>query len=93
MTATAYCIQPSKPGPGSGVYEITNWETANEIVQSVLLWDKASGEDCFFDKKYPDFSAGKRFVVTHLAASYAEGSEDAFYGANDTWNRIGKRII
>ena len=52
----------------------------------------ASGEDCFFDKKYPDFSAGKRFVVTHLAASYAEGSEDAFYGANDTGIALAKEL-
>lgn len=80
VTATAYCIQPSKPGPGSGVYEITKLGDGKELSKVCYYGTNASGEDCFFDKKYPDFSAGKRFVVTHLAASYAEGSEDTFYG-------------
>lgn len=70
VTATAYCIQPSKPGPGSGVYEITKLGDGKELSKVCYYGTNASGEDCFFDKKYPDFSAGKRFVVTHLAASY-----------------------
>lgn len=92
VTATAYCIQPSKPGPGSGVYEITKLGDGKELSKVCYYGTNASGEDCFFDKKYPDFSAGKRFVVTHLAASYAEGSEDAFYGANDTGIALAKEL-
>lgn len=30
--------------------------------------------------------------MTHLAASYAEGSEDAFYGANDTGIALAKEL-
>ena len=77
VTATAYCIQPSKPGPGSGVYEITKLGDGKELSKVCYYGTNASGEDCFFDKKYPDFSAGKRFVVTHLAASYVVEKETA----------------
>ncbi|WP_418962569.1 thioester domain-containing protein, partial [Waltera sp.] len=80
VTATAYCIEPSKPGPGSGVYEITKLGGGKELAKVCYYGTGASGSYNFYEKKHPDFSEGKRFVVTHLAASYANGSSDAFYG-------------
>ena len=41
---------------------------------------------------HTDVSAGKRFIVTHLAASYANGSEDAFYGTNSTGEALAKEL-
>lgn len=37
-----------------------------------------------FEESHPDFSTGKRFIITHLAAAYANGSSDAFSGTNST---------
>ena len=48
VTATAYCIQPSKPGPGSGVYEITKLGDGKELSKVCYYGTNASGEDCFF---------------------------------------------
>ena len=47
---------------------------------------KASGDDGFFTEEngYGNLSAGARFILVHLAASYANGSGDAFSGANST---------
>ena len=38
------------------------------------------------------FPAGKRFIVTHLAASYANGSSDAFYGTNSTGEALAMEL-
>ena len=84
VTATAYCIQPSKPGPGSGTYQITKLEGNRELAKVCYYGTEAAGSAYFFNHYHTDFSAGKRFIVTHLAASYANGSEDAFYGTNST---------
>ena len=84
VTATAYCIQPSKPGPGSGTYQITKLEGNRELAKVCYYGTEASGSAYFFNHYHTDFSAGKRFIVTHLAASYANGSSDAFYGTNST---------
>ncbi|MEQ2433118.1 SpaA isopeptide-forming pilin-related protein [Blautia caccae] len=92
VTATAYCIEPSKPGPGSGVYEITKLGGGKELAKVCYYGTGASGSYNFYEKKHPDFSEGKRFIVTHLAASYANGSSDAFYGANDTGIALAKEL-
>lgn len=92
VTATAYCIEPSKPGPGSGVYEITKLGGGKELAKVCYYGTSASGSYNFYEKKHPDFSEGKRFIVTHLAASYANGSSDAFYGTNDTGIALAKEL-
>ena len=92
VTATAYCIQPSKPGPGSGTYQITKLEGNRELAKVCYYGTEASGSAYFFNHYHTDFSAGKRFIVTHLAASYANGSEDAFYGTNSTGETLAKEL-
>lgn len=92
VTATAFCIQPSKPGPGSGTYQITKLAGSRELAKVCYYGTAASGSAYFFAKKHTDFSTGKRFIVTHLAASYANGSEDAFYGANSTGQSLAMEL-
>lgn len=92
VTATAFCIQPSKPGPGSGTYQITKLAGSRELAKVCYYGTAASGSAYFFAKKHTDFSTGKRFIVTHLAASYANGSEDAFYGANGTGQSLAMEL-
>ena len=92
VTATAYCIQPSKPGPGSGTYQITKLEGNRELAKVCYYGTEASGSAYFFNHYHTDFSAGKRFIVTHLAASYANGSSDAFYGTNSTGESLAMEL-
>lgn len=92
VSATAYCIQPSKPGPGSGTYQITKLEGKQELAKTIYYGTEASGAAYFFNCHHKDFSAGKRFIVTHLAASYANGSSDAFYGTNSTGEALAMEL-
>lgn len=62
VTATAYCIQPSKPGPGSGTYQITKLEGNRELAKVCYYGTEASGSAYFFNHYHTDFSAGKRFI-------------------------------
>ena len=68
ISATAYCVQPSKPGLGKALAKVCYYGT------------KASGDDGFFTEEngYGNLSAGARFMV-HIVASYV-GSE-VCYGA------------
>ena len=92
VSATAYCIQPSKPGPGSGTYQITKLEGKQELAKTIYYGTEASGAAYFFTSHHKDFSAGKRFIVTHLAASYANDSSDAFYGTNSTGEALAMEL-
>lgn len=92
VTATAYCIQPSKPGPGSGTYQVTKLDGKRELAKVCYYGTEAAGSASFFAKYHTDFSAGKRFIVTHIAASYANGSSDAFYGTNSTGEALAKEL-
>lgn len=84
VSATAYCVQPSKAEPGDGVYKITKLGDSKALAKVCYYGTKASGENGFFSEKHPDFSAGKQFIIVHLAASYANNSGDAFSGTNAT---------
>ena len=53
---------------------------------------KASDENGFFDEKHPDFPAGKRFIITHLAAAYANGSSDWASGTNATGKNLAMEL-
>lgn len=92
VKATAYCVQPSKAGPGDGNYKITRLSDSKVLAKVCYYGTKASGEEGFFAEKYPDFSIGKRFIVTHLAASYANGSGDAFSGTNSTGQSLAMEL-
>lgn len=92
VIATAYCIEQSKPGPGSGTYQITRLEGNKKLARVCYYGSEAAGASAFFAKYHTDFSTGKRFIITHLAASYANGSSDAFYGTNSTGESLAKEL-
>ena len=71
VSATAYCVQPSKPGPGSGTYTINKVGDGKALAKVSYYGTKASGDDGFFTEEngYGNLSAGARFMV-HLVASY-----------------------
>lgn len=92
ITATAYCVQPSKPGPGDGTYTITKLSDGKILAKVCYYGTKASGDEGFFAEKHPDFSTGKRFIITHLAAAYANGSSDAFSGTNSTGQALAMEL-
>lgn len=92
VTAVAYCVQPSKPGPDDGTYIIERLSDGKTLAKVCYYGTKASGEDGFFEEKHPDFSTGKRFIITHLAAAYANGSSDAFEGTNSTGQALAMEL-
>ena len=92
VSATAYCVQPSKAGPGDGVYKITKLGDSKALAKVCYYGTKASGENGFFSEKHPDFSAGKQFIIVHLAASYATNSGDAFSGTNATGQALAMEL-
>lgn len=84
VNATAFCVQPALPGPGTGVYTISK-VSGNKNLAKVLYYSSSdSGSKNYFSNYHTDFSYGAKLIITHLAASYANGSSDAFVGANDT---------
>ena len=94
ISATAYCVQPSKPGPGSGTYTINKVGDGKALAKVCYYGTKASGDDGFFieENGYGNLSAGARFILVHLAASYANGSGDAFSGANSTAQNLAMKL-
>ena len=94
ISATAYCVQPSKPGPGSGTYTINKVGDGKALAKVCYYSTKASGDDGFFTEEngYGNLSTGARFILVHLAASYANGSGDAFSGANSTAQNLAMKL-
>lgn len=94
ISATAYCVQPSKPGPGSGTYTINKVGDGKALAKVCYYGTKASGDDVFFTEEngYGNLSTGARFILVHLAASYANGSGDAFSGANSTAQNLAMKL-
>ena len=92
ISATAYCVEPSKGSPGDGTYTITRLSDGRQLAKVCYYGTKASGENGFFAEKHPDFSAGKQFIITHLAVAYANGSGDAFSGANSTGQSLAMEL-
>ena len=80
VRATAYCIQPAKPGPESGTYTITKLADNQALAKVCYYGTDAAGAESYFANKHSDFSAGKRFILVHMAAAYAYGS--SCYSAN-----------
>lgn len=92
LKATAYCVQPSKPGPEDGTYTLTKLSDSKTLAKVCYYGTKASDENGFFDEKHPDFSTGKRFVITHIAAAYANGSSDWDKGTNSTGRALAMEL-
>lgn len=55
---------------------------------------KASGDEGFFTEEngYGNLSAGARFILVHLAASYANGGDSAFSGASGTAKTLAMKL-
>lgn len=92
VRATAYCIQPAKPGPPSGTYTITKIADNQALAKVCYYGTDAAGAESYFANKHSDFSAGKRFIIVHMAAAYAYGSSDAFYGTNATGQALAMDV-
>lgn len=94
VSATAYCIQPSKYPPESGSYDVTKLSDGKNLAKVCYYGTKASGDDSFFseDSEYGNLSAGARFILVHLAASYASGGDDAFSGANEKGKKLAVKL-
>ncbi len=86
INATAYCVEPSKKGPGNGTYTIQKLADGKTLAKVCYYGTKAS------DEKHPDFPAGKRFIITHLAAAYANGSSDWASGTNATGKNLAMEL-
>lgn len=74
VSATAYCVQPSKPGPGSGTYTINKVGDGKALAKVCYYGTKASGDDGFFTEEngYGNLSADKTvdddyFILTLYA--------------------------
>ena len=92
IKATAYCVQPSKNGPDDGTYSISKLSDGKTLAKVCYYGTKASDENGFFDEKHPDFSTGKRIIITHLAAAYANGSSDWDSGTNATGRSLAMEL-
>jgi LPXTG-motif cell wall-anchored protein len=92
ISATAYCVQPTKKSPNDGTYSVKKLSDSKTLAKVCYYGTKASGDEGFFAEKHPDFSAGKRFVITHIAAAYANGSSDAFDGTNSTGKSLAMEL-
>lgn len=94
VSATAYCVQPSKVRPESGTYKITKLSDGKKLAKVCYYGTKASKDDGFFTEEngYGNLSAGARFILVHLAAAYANNSSDAFSGANSKAQKLAMKL-
>lgn len=92
ITATAYCIEPSKSAPDSGTYTITKMKDSKTLAKVCYYGTKYSGDEGFFAERYPDFPAMERFIITHIAAGYANEGDEAFRGTNDKGKKLAMEM-
>ena len=55
ISATAYCVQPSKTGPDDGTYTVTKLSDGKTLAKVCYYGTKAAGDEGFFAEKHPDF--------------------------------------
>lgn len=92
VSATAYCVQPSKDSPDSGTFGITKLKDKKGLSKVCYYGTKASGDEGFFAEKHPDFTYAEQFILVHMAASHANGSEDAFSGASSKGRELAMEL-
>lgn len=94
VSATAYCIQPEKSSPGTGTYDITKLSDGKKLAKVCYYGTKAAGDEGFFTEEngYGNLSAGARFILVHLAASYANGGDSAFSGASSKAKTLAMKL-
>ena len=63
INATAYCVEPSKKGPGNGTYTIQKLADGKTLAKICYYGTKASDENGFFDEKHPDFPDNKELAA------------------------------
>ena len=66
--------------------------TIRHLQRSAIMGQKRQEKKAIFQNHHSDFSEGKQFILTHIAAAYAYGSADAFYGANETAKSLAMEI-
>ena len=94
VSATAYCIQPEKSSPGTGTYDIAKLSDGKKLAKVCYYGTKAAGDEGFFTEEngYGNLSAGARFILVHLAASYANGGDSAFSGASSKAKTLAMKL-
>ena len=94
VSATAYCIQPEKSSPGTGTYDITKLSDGKKLAKVCYYGTKAAGDEGFFTEEngYGNLSAGARFILVHLAASYANSGDSAFSGASSKAKTLAMKL-
>ena len=94
VSATAYCIQPEKSSPGTGTYDITKLSDGKKLAKVCYYGTKAAGDEGFFTEEngYGNLSAGARFILVHLAASYANAGDSAFSGASSKAKTLAMKL-
>lgn len=63
VTATAYCIEPSKPGPGSGTYQITKLEGNRELAKVCYYGTEAADSSAFLQNIIQIFRRGNVLLL------------------------------
>ena len=63
VKATAYCVQPAKPGPGSGTYTITKIGDNQALAKVCYYGTDAAGAESYFANKHTDFPTGQALAM------------------------------
>lgn len=94
VKGVGYCIQPSKNAPESGEYTVTKLSDGKSLAKVCYYGTSASGDDGFFEEapEYRNLSREAQFIITHIAAAYANGSSDAFSQANAKAQELAKKL-
>lgn len=93
IKATAYCIRPSLASPGSSKnYKVIKLKGAKTLAKVCYYGTKAAGDEGFFAERYPEMNGVQRFIITHIAAAYANNSPDTFDGANDKAKKLAMEL-
>lgn len=94
MKATAYCVQPMKTPPDSGIdFKIQKLSDGKKLAKVCYYGTRSSQENGFFSQpEYADFTEGQKYILVHMAASYANGDPDAFSGASEKGRALALKL-
>ena len=94
IKTTAYCIQPMKTPPDSGTdFTVQKLSDGKKLAKVCYYGTKSSQENGFFSQpEYSDFTEGQKYILVHMAASYANGDPDAFSGASEKGRTLAMKL-
>ncbi len=78
--------------PGNGTYTIQKLADGKTLAKVCYYEQKQVMRMVFSMRNIPIFRAGKRFIITHLAAAYANGSSDWASGTNATGKNLAMEL-